>query len=183
MGVRANADIPRDAVQARAFGAEGIGLCRTEHMFFGEEKLPHMRAMIMARRRKRTACGTEKTAAIAACRFRWRVPCDGRLPSHDPYARSAAARVPAATRRLDGRIASFRKPMRKRKKMIPRYRDYGAKALAIYKEISGLLFLPVESKSCMSLIQCSAIVDAVWESLTPKLPRCRPGGFSKQPST
>jgi pyruvate,orthophosphate dikinase len=50
--VRANADIPRDAVQARAFGAEGIGLCRTEHMFFGEEKLPHMRAMILAREEK-----------------------------------------------------------------------------------------------------------------------------------
>ncbi len=48
LGVRANADIPRDAIQARAFGAEGIGLCRTEHMFFGEEKLPHMRAMILA---------------------------------------------------------------------------------------------------------------------------------------
>src|SRR6476661_1885738 len=39
MKVRANADIPRDAIQARAFGAEGIGLCRTEHMFFGEEKI------------------------------------------------------------------------------------------------------------------------------------------------
>jgi len=48
MGVRANADIPRDALQARAFGAEGIGLCRTEHMFFAEDRLPHMRAMIMA---------------------------------------------------------------------------------------------------------------------------------------
>jgi pyruvate,orthophosphate dikinase len=48
MGVRANADIPRDAIQARAFGAEGIGLCRTEHMFFAEDRLPHMRAMILA---------------------------------------------------------------------------------------------------------------------------------------
>ena len=48
MKVRANADIPRDAIQARAFGAEGIGLCRTEHMFFGAEKIPHMRAMILA---------------------------------------------------------------------------------------------------------------------------------------
>ena len=48
MGVRANADIPRDAIQARAFGAEGIGLCRTEHMFFGEGRLAHMRAMILA---------------------------------------------------------------------------------------------------------------------------------------
>jgi len=48
IGVRANADIPRDAVQARAFGAEGIGLCRTEHMFFGEGKIEHVRAMILA---------------------------------------------------------------------------------------------------------------------------------------
>jgi pyruvate,orthophosphate dikinase len=46
--VRANADIPRDAKQAREFGAEGIGLCRTEHMFFAEDRLPHMRAMILA---------------------------------------------------------------------------------------------------------------------------------------
>jgi pyruvate, orthophosphate dikinase len=49
MGVRANADVPRDAVHARAFGADGIGLCRTEHMFFAEDRIPHMRAMIMAR--------------------------------------------------------------------------------------------------------------------------------------
>jgi len=48
IGVRANADIPRDAIQARAFGAEGIGLCRTEHMFFGEGRIQHVRAMIMA---------------------------------------------------------------------------------------------------------------------------------------
>ncbi|MFB3918031.1 MAG: pyruvate, phosphate dikinase [Terriglobales bacterium] len=48
MGVRANADIPRDAITARAFGAEGIGLCRTEHMFFAEDRIPHMRAMILA---------------------------------------------------------------------------------------------------------------------------------------
>jgi pyruvate,orthophosphate dikinase len=46
--VRSNADIPRDAKQARAYGAEGIGLCRTEHMFFATERLPHVVAMIMA---------------------------------------------------------------------------------------------------------------------------------------
>ncbi len=48
-GVRANADIPRDAKVARAFGAEGIGLCRTEHMFFAEERLPIVQEMILAR--------------------------------------------------------------------------------------------------------------------------------------
>jgi pyruvate, orthophosphate dikinase len=47
--VRANADTPDDATKAREFGAEGIGLCRTEHMFMAEERLPVVRRMIMAR--------------------------------------------------------------------------------------------------------------------------------------
>src|ERR1022692_460367 len=51
-GVRANADIPRDAKAARKFGAEGIGLCRTEHMFFAEGRIEHMQAMILARDEK-----------------------------------------------------------------------------------------------------------------------------------
>ena len=51
-GVRANADIPRDAQAARRFGAEGIGLCRTEHMFFAEDRIEHMQAMILARDEK-----------------------------------------------------------------------------------------------------------------------------------
>jgi pyruvate,orthophosphate dikinase len=46
--VRANADTPRDAKVARGFGAEGIGLCRTEHMFFGDQRLAAMREMILA---------------------------------------------------------------------------------------------------------------------------------------
>ncbi len=46
--VRANADTPEDAVRARAFGAEGIGLCRTEHMFFGKDRILAVRQMILA---------------------------------------------------------------------------------------------------------------------------------------
>ncbi len=48
LGVRTNADTPEDARRAREFGAEGIGLCRTEHMFMQQERLPHVRNMIMA---------------------------------------------------------------------------------------------------------------------------------------
>jgi pyruvate,orthophosphate dikinase len=48
LGVWANADYPRDAARARQFGAEGIGLCRTEHMFFEEDRLPIVRRMILA---------------------------------------------------------------------------------------------------------------------------------------
>ncbi|MBI3936872.1 MAG: pyruvate, phosphate dikinase [Betaproteobacteria bacterium] len=48
LGVWANADYPRDAERARRFGAEGIGLCRTEHMFFEAERLPIVQSMILA---------------------------------------------------------------------------------------------------------------------------------------
>lgn len=54
--VRANADVPEQAKIARGFGAEGIGLCRTEHMFFAEDRLPIMQQMILAR----TKDGREK---------------------------------------------------------------------------------------------------------------------------
>lgn len=49
LGVRANADNPEDAAKARAFGAEGIGLCRTEHMFMSQDRLPVVQQMILAR--------------------------------------------------------------------------------------------------------------------------------------
>ena len=48
LGIRANADIPKDAKTAFAFGAQGIGLCRTEHMFFASDRLPHVVAMILS---------------------------------------------------------------------------------------------------------------------------------------
>ena len=47
--IRTNADTPKDAAKARSFGAEGIGLCRTEHMFFDADRIPAMREMIVAR--------------------------------------------------------------------------------------------------------------------------------------
>ena len=49
LGVYTNADTPRDAKQGRIFGAEGIGLCRTEHMFFSENRIPAVRRMIISR--------------------------------------------------------------------------------------------------------------------------------------
>ncbi len=48
LGIRTNADTPHDSERARSFGAEGIGLCRTEHMFFGEDRIAAMRRMILA---------------------------------------------------------------------------------------------------------------------------------------
>jgi len=62
LGIRANADIPRDAKVAFAFGARGIGLCRTEHMFFAEGRLPHVVKMILSAARGQR--GLDVTARI-----------------------------------------------------------------------------------------------------------------------
>ncbi len=67
--VRANADIPRDAIQARAFGAEGIGLCRTEHMFFAEDRIEHMRAMILATTEKDRRAALKKLLPMQRADF------------------------------------------------------------------------------------------------------------------
>ncbi len=69
MRVRANADIPRDALQARTFGAEGIGLCRTEHMFFAEDRIAHMRAMIMATTEKERRAALKKLLPMQRADF------------------------------------------------------------------------------------------------------------------
>ena len=92
MKVRANADTPNDAAVARAFGAEGIGLCRTEHMFFDPERIEVVREMILAR----NTAGRD-----AARRFPRDPPCHGRAAGDHPAARSPAARVPPAWRRGD----------------------------------------------------------------------------------
>jgi len=60
LGVRANADTPKDARMARQMGAEGIGLCRTEHMFFGEDRLPFVQKMIMAKNKEEREEALEK---------------------------------------------------------------------------------------------------------------------------
>jgi len=60
LGIRANADDPKSATIAREFGAEGIGLCRTEHMFFAEDRLPIMREMILAKNEKERRAALDK---------------------------------------------------------------------------------------------------------------------------
>ncbi|MCK9485227.1 MAG: pyruvate, phosphate dikinase [Dehalococcoidia bacterium] len=60
LGVRANADTPEDAERARAFGAEGIGLCRTEHMFFGTDRILAMRQMILSQSEEERRAALEK---------------------------------------------------------------------------------------------------------------------------
>ncbi|MGD1107457.1 MAG: pyruvate, phosphate dikinase, partial [Terracidiphilus sp.] len=78
--VRANADIPRDAKNARAFGAEGIGLCRTEHMFFAEDRIEHMRTMILAENEKDRRAALKKLLPMQRADFIGLFKAMGSLP-------------------------------------------------------------------------------------------------------
>ncbi len=69
MGVRANADTPHDARVAREFGAEGIGLCRTEHMFFDPERIEAVRQMIVAENSEQRARALEKILPMQRADF------------------------------------------------------------------------------------------------------------------
>ncbi len=69
LGVWANADTPKDAKIAREFGAEGIGLCRTEHMFFAPERIEAVREMILARDATERARALDKIAPMQRADF------------------------------------------------------------------------------------------------------------------
>jgi pyruvate,orthophosphate dikinase len=143
--VRANADIPRDAIQARAFGAEGIGLCRTEHMFFGEEKIPHMRAMILAddEKSRRAALKRllpmQRSDFIGVFRAMDGLPVTIRTldpPLHEFLPRREDLMVDIAT-------LSAMDPKQK-KALVGRYKDYGAKAAGDLKKLLPALLKRVE---------------------------------------
>jgi pyruvate, orthophosphate dikinase len=141
MKVRANADIPRDAIQARAFGAEGIGLCRTEHMFFGEKKIGHMRAMILADNEK------DRRAALKKLLPLQREDFAGVFKAMDG--------LPVTIRTLDPPLHEFlprreelmvdiallpRYSAKQKKELISKYKDYGVKGVGdLNKALPALL--------------------------------------------
>jgi pyruvate, orthophosphate dikinase len=145
MKVRANADIPRDAIQARAFGAEGIGLCRTEHMFFGEEKIPHMRAMILADNEKDRRAALKKLLPMQRKDFRGVFKAMDGLPvtirTLDPPLHEFLPR----REDLMVEIATLPHADAKRKKeLVKRYADYGAKGVGDLKKLLPTLLARVE---------------------------------------
>ena len=93
--VRANADVPDQASIARGFGAEGIGLCRTEHMFFAEDRIPIMQKMILGAEARRAGKVSRSIAAAAKAGFHRPLSGDEGLSGHHSTARSAVARIPA----------------------------------------------------------------------------------------
>jgi pyruvate, orthophosphate dikinase len=145
MKVRANADIPRDAVQARSFGAEGIGLCRTEHMFFGADKIPHMRAMILADNEKDRRIALKKLLPLQRKDFA------GVFKAMDG--------LPVTIRTLDPPLHEFL-PRReelmvdiamlphsdgnRKTELVRAYRDYGVKSAGDLKKVLPSLLARVE---------------------------------------
>src|SRR5947209_7053377 len=145
LGVRANADIPRDAIQARAFGAEGIGLCRTEHMFFGEEKLPHMRAMILASTEKDRRAALKKLLPLQRKDF------DGVFRAMDGFPVTIRTLDPPLHEFLPRReklmvdIATLSSADPKQKKaLVGEYRDYGTRGAGDLKKLLPTLLARVE---------------------------------------
>jgi pyruvate, orthophosphate dikinase len=145
MKVRANADIPRDAIQARAFGAEGIGLCRTEHMFFGEKKIPHMRAMILADNEKDRRAALKKLLPMQRKDFGGVFKAMNGLPvtirTLDPPLHEFLPR----REDLMVEIATLPHADAKQKKeLVKRYADYGAKGVGDLKKLLPTLLARVE---------------------------------------
>src|SRR5205814_9687047 len=142
---RANADIPRDAIQARAFGAEGIGLCRTEHMFFAEDRIDHMRAMILADNEK------DRRAALKQLLPMQRSDFIGVFRAMDGF--------PVTIRTLDPPLHEFlprreelmvdiailpHADAKEKKSLVEKYRRFGAKSASDLKKVMPGLLRRVE---------------------------------------
>src|SRR5438128_1227265 len=145
LGVRANADIPRDAIQARAFGAEGIGLCRTEHMFFEKDRIPHMQAMILTDNEKDRRAALKKLLPMQRSDF------IGVFRAMDGF--------PVTIRTLDPPLHEFlprreelmvdiailpHADAKEKKSLVEKYRRFGAKSASDLKKVMPGLLRRVE---------------------------------------
>jgi len=143
--VRANADIPRDAIQARTFGAEGIGLCRTEHMFFAEDRIPHMQSMILANNEK------DRRAALKKLLPMQRADFVGVFKAMDGYAVTIRTLDPPLheflPRREDLMVDIAILPhadAKEKKSLVEKYRRFGAKGASDLKKVIPDLLRRVE---------------------------------------
>jgi pyruvate, orthophosphate dikinase len=143
--VRANADIPRDAIQARTFGAEGIGLCRTEHMFFAEDRIPHMQAMILANNERDRRTALKKLLPMQRADFA------GVFKAMDGYAVTIRTLDPPLheflPRREDLMVDIAVLPYadaKHKKELINKYKRFGAKGAADLKKVIPNLLRRVE---------------------------------------
>ena len=145
IGVRANADIPRDAKKAREFGAEGIGLCRTEHMFFAEDRIRHMRAMILANNEKDRRVALKKLLPMQRSDFAGLFRVMDGLPVTIRLLDPPLHEFLPKREKLMVEIASLNSATAKQKKdLVEEYRDYGAKGAGDLKKLLPQLLARVE---------------------------------------
>ena len=156
MKVRANADTPTDARTARNFGAEGIGLCRTEHMFFEGDRIVAVREMILADDAEGRRAALAKILPYQRQDFVWSCSrsCRGSRSRSASSTRRSTSSCPTPTRRC--RRWSRRPAYRKR------------------RSATGC-------GNCPSTTRCSASAAAAWRSPSPRSPRCRRVPSSRLP--
>jgi pyruvate,orthophosphate dikinase len=143
--VRANADIPRDAKKAREFGAQGIGLCRTEHMFFAPDRIPHMRAMILADNEKDRRKALKKLLPYQRKDFEGLFKAMEGLPVTIRLLDPPLHEFLPKREKLMVDIAALPRATAKQKKaLIAEYKDYGAKRAGDLKEVLRSLLERVE---------------------------------------
>ena len=162
--IRANADIPRDAEVARKFGAEGIGLCRTEHMFFAEDRLPHVQKMILANTEPERREHLSKLLPFQRADF------EGLFGAMDGLA--------VTIRLLDPPLHEF---LPKREELmvdvaVLRAKNGPAKDRIEEKDKVA----PARWKHSMSSTRCWDIAAAVWGSPTPKSRKCNAARFLRR---
>jgi pyruvate,orthophosphate dikinase len=145
MGVRANADIPRDAIKAREFGAEGIGLCRTEHMFFDQDRIAHMRAMILTDNEKDRRAALKKLLPMQRADFIGLFKAMAGLPVTIRLLDPPLHEFLPKRENLMVDIASLSSASAKEKKtLVEEYREYGVKGAGDLKKILSRLLARVE---------------------------------------
>jgi pyruvate,orthophosphate dikinase len=145
LGVRANADIPRDAKKAREFGAEGIGLCRTEHMFFAQDRIPHMRAMILTDNEKDRRAALKKLLPMQRADFIGLFKAMEGLPVTIRLLDPPLHEFLPKREQLMVDIASLPSASPKQKKvLVKEYKEYGAKGAGNLKKILSDLLARVE---------------------------------------
>jgi pyruvate,orthophosphate dikinase len=174
--VRANADTPEDAERARGFGAEGIGLCRTEHMFMSEERLPSVRRMILA------SAEADRLAALAEIAPMQQGDFEGILRAMDG--------LPVTIRLLDPPLHEFLPSLLEASREVERIREHGAPGdlaaaealLARVKELTeanpmlgtrgcrlGLLFPEIYAMQARAIVDAALAVRAAGGDPRPEI--------------
>ena len=165
LGIRANADLPDQAELAYAFGARGIGLCRTEHMFFGEGRIPIVQRMILADNE------ADRRKAL-----------DELLPLQrdDFYGVFKAMHgMPVTIRTIDPPLHEFLPKREELMVEIARLEDGGQERHASSTRRRRCC---TASSSCTSSTRCSATAASASASPIRKSPRCRRARSSKRPA-